>query len=116
MANLDLKWESKSSYNAGLDFSIFHGRLSGALDFYTATTQDLLVDRELPEIIGFSSVAANLGELSNKGFDISLNSNIMNKGDFSWNATAIFMLNRRKIVKLYGDMVDVKDSEGNIVG
>lgn len=116
MANLGLKWENKSSYNAGLDFSIFHGRLSGALDFYTATTQDLLVDRALPEIIGFNSVAANLGELSNKGFDITLNSNIMNKGDFSWNATAIFMLNRRKIVKLYGDMVDVKDSEGNIVG
>ncbi|WET69327.1 SusC/RagA family TonB-linked outer membrane protein [Sphingobacterium sp.] len=116
MANLGLKWENKSSYNAGLDFSIFHGRLSGALDFYTATTQDLLVDRALPEIIGFNSVAANLGELSNKGFDITLNSNIMNRGDFSWNATAIFMLNRRKIVKLYGDMVDVKDSEGNIVG
>jgi len=116
MANLGLKWESKSSYNAGLDFSVLHGRLSGALDFYTATTQDLLVDRALPEIIGFSSVAANLGELSNKGFDITLNSNIMNRGDFSWNATAIFMLNRRKIVKLYGDMVDVKDSEGNVVG
>ncbi|HAT93252.1 MAG TPA: hypothetical protein DCS36_12895 [Sphingobacterium sp.] len=116
MANLGLKWENKSSYNAGLDFSIFQGRLSGALDFYTATTQDLLVDRALPEIIGFNSVAANLGELSNKGFDITLNSNIMNRGDFSWNATAIFMLNRRKIVKLYGDMVDVKDSEGNIVG
>ncbi|MBB1642490.1 SusC/RagA family TonB-linked outer membrane protein [Sphingobacterium sp. UME9] len=116
MANLGLKWENKSSYNAGLDFSIFHGRLSGALDFYTATTQDLLVDRALPEIIGFNSVAANLGELSNKGFDITLNSNIMNRGDFSWNATAIFMLNRRKIVKLYGDMVDIKDSEGNIVG
>ncbi|MGJ1190436.1 SusC/RagA family TonB-linked outer membrane protein [Sphingobacterium siyangense] len=116
MANLGLKWENKSSYNAGLDFSIFHGRLSGALDFYTATTQDLLVDRALPEIIGFNSVAANLGELSNKGFDITLNSNIINRGNFSWNATAIFMLNRRKIVKLYGDMVDVKDSEGNIVG
>ncbi|QMV68384.1 SusC/RagA family TonB-linked outer membrane protein [Sphingobacterium paramultivorum] len=116
MANLGLKWENKSSYNAGLDFSIFHGRLSGALDFYTAKTQDLLVDRALPEIIGFNSVAANLGELSNKGFDITLNSNIMKRGDFSWNATAIFMLNRRKIVKLYGDMVDVKDSEGNIVG
>jgi len=116
MANLGLKWETKASYNAGLDFSIFKGKLSGAVDFYTATTQDLLVNRSLPDIIGFSSVAANLGKLNNKGFDITLNSNLLKKGDFNWNATAIFMLNRRKIVTLYGDMVDVKDSQGNVVG
>lgn len=116
MANLGLKWETKVSYNAGLDFSIFKGKLSGALDFYTATTHDLLVDRSLPEIIGFNSVSANLGELSNKGFDITLNSNLLRKGDFSWNATAIFMLNRRKIVKLYGDMTDIKDEQGNVIG
>lgn len=116
MANLGLKWETKASYNAGLDFSIFKGKLSGAVDFYTATTQDLLVNRSLPDIIGFSSVAANLGELNNKGFDITLNSNLLNKGDFNWNASAIFMLNRRKIVSLYGDMIDIKDSQGNVIG
>ncbi|MDM1294173.1 SusC/RagA family TonB-linked outer membrane protein [Sphingobacterium sp. N143] len=116
MANLGLKWESKSSYNIGLDFSVFKGKLTGALDFYTATTHDLLVDRELPSIIGFNNVAANLGELSNKGFDITLNGNIINRGDFNWNATAVFMLNRRRIVKLYGDMVDIKDAAGNVIG
>nr|WP_262919747.1 TonB-dependent receptor [Niabella hibiscisoli] len=79
MANLGLKWESKSSYNVGLDFSIFKSRLTATIDAYTATTIDLLVDRALPEIIGFNSVAANLGQLNNKGLEFSLNGKILEK-------------------------------------
>lgn len=116
MANLGLKWETKSSYNAGLDFSILKSRLSGSFDIYTATTMDLLVDRALPEIIGFNSVAANLGQLNNKGFEISLNGRIIQKENWSWNSGFIFMQNRRKIVSLYGDMIDVKDADGNVIG
>ncbi|MBE8713206.1 SusC/RagA family TonB-linked outer membrane protein [Sphingobacterium hungaricum] len=116
MANLGLKWESKSSYNVGLDFGILKNRISGALDFYTATTKDLLVDRELPEIIGFSSVAANLGELKNTGFEITLNGSIIQREKFTWNTSLIFMQNRRKITKLYGDMINILDDEGNIIG
>lgn len=116
MSNLGLRWETKSSYNIGLDFSIFGNRLSGAIDAYTATTIDLLVDRVLPEIIGFNSVAANLGQLNNKGFEFSLNGNIIRKSAFEWSSGLIFMLNRRKIVHLYGDMIDVKDGQGNVIG
>jgi len=116
MANLGLKWENKESYNFGLDFAILKNRISGALDIYSATTHDLLVDRELPEIVGFSSVAANLGELKSNGIDISLTGNIIQKESFRWSSNFIFMLNRRKIVKLYGDMVDINDAAGNIIG
>ena len=116
MANLGLKWENKASYNLGLDFAMFKNRLSGAIDLYTATTHDLLVDRELPEIIGFSSVAANLGELKSHGIDVSLTGNIIQKETFNWSSNFIFMLNRRKIVTLYGDMVDIKDDAGNVIG
>lgn len=116
MANLGLKWENKASYNLGLDFAMFKNRLSGGIDLYTATTHDLLVDRELPEIIGFSSVAANLGELKSHGIDVSLTGNIIQKETFNWSSNFIFMLNRRKIVTLYGDMVDIKDDAGNVIG
>lgn len=116
MANLGLKWENKESYNIGLDFSMFKNRFSGAFDVYTATTKDLLVDRVLPEIIGFNSVAANLGELKNTGFEFSLNGIIVQKRDFDWNSNLIFMLNRREIVRLYGDMIDVTDGQGNVIG
>jgi len=116
MANLGLKWESKSSYNIGLDFGILKNRISGALDFYTATTKDLLVDRELPEIIGFSSVAANLGELKNTGFEVTLNGSIIQRDKLTWNTSIILMQNRRKITKLYGDMINILDDAGNIIG
>ncbi|MCY4778072.1 SusC/RagA family TonB-linked outer membrane protein [Sphingobacterium sp. UT-1RO-CII-1] len=116
MENLGLKWETKASYNLGLDFSLFSNRLSGAFEYYNATTKDLLVDRALPNIIGFNSVAANLGELGNHGFEFTLNGSILRKDNFNWNATAIFMVNRRKIKKLYGDMIPVRDASGNIVG
>lgn len=116
MANLGLKWENKSSYNFGLDFAILKNRISGAIDVYSATTHDLLVDRELPEIIGFSSVAANLGELKSHGVDVSITGNIIQKESFNWSSNFIFMKNRRKIVTLYGDMIDVLDDAGNVIG
>nr|WP_200814448.1 TonB-dependent receptor [Parabacteroides sp. Marseille-P3160] len=116
MANAGLKWESKAAYNLGLDFSLFKDILSGSVEVYTATTHDLLVDRALPEIIGFNSVAANLGELRNKGFELSLTGNIINRENFGWSASGNFSLNRREIKKLYGDMVDVKDADGNVIG
>ena len=116
MSNANLKWERTASLNIGLDFSFLNNRISGALEAYKATTQDLLVDRALPEIIGYNSVAANLGKLENRGFEATVNADIISTSKFSWNASANFSLNRRKIVSLYGDMIDVKDKDGNIIG
>jgi hypothetical protein len=116
MSNANLKWERTASTNVGLDFSFLNNRISGALEGYVATTNDLLVDRALPEIIGYNSVAANLGKLQNRGFEATVNANIIESPKFAWNASANFSLNRRKIVSLYGDMIDVKDEDGNVIG
>jgi hypothetical protein len=116
MANPDLKWEQTESLNMGLDFSILNGLFDGSFDYYTAVTKDLLVDRALPDILGFSSVATNLGKVKNHGFEIVLNSRIINQPNFKWNANVNFTLNRNEIVSLYGDMVDIKDKDGNIIG
>ncbi|WP_245729443.1 SusC/RagA family TonB-linked outer membrane protein [Niabella drilacis] len=116
MANLDLQWEAKESYNIGVDFSVLNRRLSGSIDAYTAITKNLLVDRSLPPVVAFTSVAANLGQMSNKGFEASINGIIIQKKDFDWSSGFIFMLNRRKILRLYGNMVDIKDANGNVIG
>ena len=116
MANAALKWERSSAYNIGLDFSLFNDLLSGSIESYISTTNDLLVDRALPEIVGFESVAANLGQIRNKGFEFTLNANIINNANFTWTASANFSLNRRKIKTLYGDMVDILDENGNVIG
>ena len=116
MSNPNLKWERTASTNIGLDFSFLNNKLSGSLDGYIATTNDLLVDRSLPEIIGYNSVAANLGQLQNRGLEVALNSQLITTTNFSWNATANFSFNRREIKKLYGDMIDIKDADGNVTG
>ncbi|MDD4515831.1 TonB-dependent receptor [Massilibacteroides sp.] len=116
MANKNLKWERTGSYNLGIDFSILNNKISGSMEGYIARTNDLLVDRALPDILGFNSVATNLGQLQNKGFELTLNANLIEKENFAWDASGNFSLNRRKIKKLYGDMVDVLDDSGNVIG
>lgn len=74
LANEDLKWERTTAFNVGLDFSLFKDRLSGSIDVYKNNTKDLLITRALPDLIGFSSVMSNLGEVENKGFELSLTS------------------------------------------
>jgi TonB-linked SusC/RagA family outer membrane protein len=114
LANKELKWERTASFNLGLDFSIFNERLKGNIDIYKANTKDLLIERTLPELIGFSSVMSNLVE--NKGIELSLTSKNIDTKNFAWSSTFNFTLNRNKIVHLYGDMVDVLDENGNVVG
>jgi hypothetical protein len=116
MANHNLKWETTTSWNVGLDFGFIGNRITGSIDAYSMSTTDLLMPESLPTIIGYSNVTANLGEVSNKGMEISINSiNIDNK-DFRWSSTLNFSMNRNKIVHLYYDNEDVLDANGNVTG
>ena len=116
MPNSQLKWERTESYNIGLDFSLFRDKLSGSVETYMAESNDLLVNRSLPSILGYASVMANLGALTNRGFELSLNANLINHDNFAWNSSGTFSFNRRKIKHLYGDMEEVKDDKGNVIG
>ncbi|WP_233376562.1 SusC/RagA family TonB-linked outer membrane protein [Maribellus sp. CM-23] len=116
MANSDLKWEQTQSLNFGLDYSILDGLFDGSIDYYTARTKDVLVDRKLPDILGFNSVASNLGEVKNYGIEFVVNSRVIKRENFQWNINANFALNRNEVVHLYGDMVDVLDKDGNVIG
>lgn len=117
LANADLKWETTTSYNAGLDFSFGRsGRISGSVDVYQSVTNDLLLQRTLPIITGYTDVFANLGEVQNKGLEINLSSMNLNRNGFSWSSNLSFWYNRNKITHLYGDMVDILDANGNVIG
>ncbi len=116
MSNPNLKWERTTAINIGLDFGILDELLSGSIDFYNNTTNDLLVKRKLPEITGFTDVLSNLGQLENKGLEITLNSTPVRIDNFEWNTSVNFFMNRRKLKKLYGDMVDVLDENDNVIG
>ncbi|KAF0239060.1 MAG: TonB-dependent receptor [Prolixibacteraceae bacterium] len=116
MANSELKWEQTESLNFGLDYGILDGLFDGSIEFYTARTKDVLVDRRLPDILGFNSVASNLGQVDNFGVEIVFNARVMDRENFNWNINTNFTLNRNEIAHLYGDMVDVKDAQGNVIG
>ncbi|MGV8095414.1 MAG: SusC/RagA family TonB-linked outer membrane protein [Mangrovibacterium sp.] len=116
MGNNLLKWEKSTSFNVGLDLTFLKNALSSSIDVYDIKTNDLLIDRSLPSVTGYTSVASNLGEISNKGFEITINSRNINKDNLVWRTSFNFSLNRNKIVSLYGNIIDVLDDSGNIIG
>ncbi|EAR00904.1 SusC/RagA family TonB-linked outer membrane protein [Maribacter sp. HTCC2170] len=107
--NVDLRWERTKAVNLGLDFSLANGIVEGSFEAYRNITDDLIVTRQLPNIIGFNSVTTNLGEIENSGFEFTLSTQNYNLENFKWNSSFNFSLNRNKINELYGDM----DENGN---
>jgi len=84
-ANPDLKWEKKGEFDAGFDFSLFNSKFSGAFDFYTRTTTDLLFLYGVPVPPNLYNQAwLNLGKIKSSGVELSFNYNVVKKGDFSY--------------------------------
>ena len=71
LRNPDLKWETTTTFNAGVDFALFTNMLRGTLEYYNATTSDLLLDRQLASSTGFNVTRFNVGELQNQGSGIT---------------------------------------------
>jgi TonB-linked SusC/RagA family outer membrane protein len=113
LQNPGLKWEKTESINLGLDYSILKDRISGSIDVYKKSTKDLLILRALPDVIGFANRLDNLGEVENRGIELSINTVNMKRSDFSWRSTINFSLNRNKIMHLYGP-VPVTDASGKV--
>lgn len=116
MANADLRWEQTAALNGGVDFGFLNGKISGNLEVYKMKTTDLLMLRSLPAIIGYRSVMSNMGQLDNKGFELTVDSRNYSNKNISWNSSLVFSFNRNEIVHLYGEMVDVLDKDGNVIG
>ncbi len=98
MANGDLGWEKTSQFDVGLDISLFKGKLDVTTDYYIKRTTNLLRQKFLPPSAGYDRVWVNDGEIANHGFELSLNSRIITKGDWKLNAGVIFNTNRNEVV------------------
>ncbi|PKB16264.1 TonB-dependent receptor [Flavobacterium sp. 5] len=98
--NPDLKWETTEQINVGVDFSLFE-RITGSFEWYSKNTHDLLYTYEVPQppyLVG--TMLANVGEMSNKGVELTLNADIIKGDKFSWNANVTLAHNIQKIEKL----------------
>ncbi|ARK11865.1 TonB-dependent receptor [Fibrella sp. ES10-3-2-2] len=107
IGNPDLKWETSTSSNIGLDFSLWRGRVSGSLELYQTNTTDLLLSDQLPTSIGFNSVTRNVGETRNRGIELSVSTvNVNSPSGFKWSTDFAFTKNSEAIISLYNGAID----------
>ena len=100
MPNLELGWEKTAQWNAGLDFGILRNRISGSLELYKSSTSDLLLDRSILAITGYTQIRANIGKTENRGVEITISSVNIDSRDFRWTTDLSWSANREKIVEL----------------
>lgn len=100
LANSKLKWETTISRNFGIDFGFLNNRVNGSLEVYWNTTKDLLMAVPVDNTTGYSYQFQNFGKTSNRGIELSVNVDVINKGDFRFNVGAIYNYNRNKLDEL----------------
>ena len=108
----ELKWETTSQWNIGLDLSLFKSRLRITADYYDKTTRDLLNNVSLPTSSGYTTTVKNVGKMGNRGFELLVEGDVFQQKEFSWTLSANLGLNKNKIKELYGG----QDIYGSTVG
>jgi len=106
IGNPDLRWETSTTANLGLDFSFFSGRINGSAEYYNTTTTDLLAPQPLPTSTGFGGFITNVGSTQNRGVELTLSTVNVDKGGFTWETDLIFNKNTEAILELANGKVD----------
>lgn len=105
LANPNLGWETSAQFDVGLEFGLLRNRINGQIDFYNKDTRDLLLNRPLPGISGFTSIAQNVGSLRNRGVEFSITSQNTTKG-LRWSTNFNIAVNRNKVTQLNGQPIE----------
>lgn len=112
LGNKELSWETTTTHNIGLDFSIFKDRISGTVDYYISSTSDLLMEKSVPPTTGYTKVLENVGETKGNGIEVVITSQNIKKKDFNWTSDWTFSLMRDEVVSLAsGATQDFSDPE-----
>lgn len=107
LANKDLKWEKTSEINVGIDFGFLNNKINGSIDVYNRQNTDIIFNTGLSTVTGFSGVYENIGESTNRGIEIGLNTTNISKEDFRWTTNFNFASNRNRLDKLYGGVDEI---------
>ncbi|HWC54634.1 MAG TPA: TonB-dependent receptor [Chitinophagaceae bacterium] len=105
LPNPDLTWEKNQNYDFGFDFGVLKNRINLTFDYYNRKTKDLIYPKNVSITTGFSSFTSNIGNMQNKGYEISLNGDLIRRKDFVINLFATYSNNDNKITKLYSNNV-----------
>jgi TonB-linked SusC/RagA family outer membrane protein len=107
LANPNLKWERSKEINPGIDFGLFRNAITGSIEYYKRTSDQLLIDNPISVTTGFDSGLINIGEVENRGFEFELRTRNMSKENFKWSSTILASRNKN-------ELVDFADSNGQI--
>jgi len=113
LGNENLSWEKSSSWNLGVDFGFYSGRLTGSVDLYNTKTTDILLPRTLPTSLGSGNntpfqIYENIGGTNNRGIELNVNTVNIKKQNFGWQTNLTFAANRERIT----DLIDGRDIIG----
>lgn len=105
LANPDLAWESSEQFDIGLEIGLFNGRVDVIADFYNKVNNDLLYFKRLPSTTGFTGVMDNIGDIQNRGIELSIQTINVVSDNFSWNTGLNFTRNENEVLNLNGDIM-----------
>jgi TonB-linked SusC/RagA family outer membrane protein len=105
--NADLRWEKTAQLDIGADIKMFKNRLSLTADWYSKKTEDLLFNVPVSVVSGYTSVTTNIGSVENKGVELFISGDIIQKRDFNWNASVLYAKNNNKVLALGANDADV---------
>ncbi len=104
LANPDLTWETTGMLNIGLDYGFWNNRINGSIEFYNKKTKDLIWDYPVSTVIySFGSIAANVGEITNRGIEFTINIDAIRTKNFNWMTTLNLSHNKNTVDRLSND-------------
>ncbi|MEM9547085.1 MAG: TonB-dependent receptor [Bacteroidota bacterium] len=98
IANTLLQWEASREFNPGIDFGLMNDRISGSIDYYVRTSDQLLLENPVSYVTGFNGGIVNLGEVENRGWELELRTRNISNGSFRWNTIAIVSTNKNELI------------------
>ncbi|MEO6327505.1 MAG: TonB-dependent receptor, partial [Ginsengibacter sp.] len=116
LANPNLKWETTTQFNAGLDFGLYNQRLTGSINYYTKKTTDLLQQKIIPANTGYASIFDNVGSITNKGIELELHAAVLEKSKLRWDIDFNIAHNKQKVLDLGLGGVDTLIIPFDVVG
>ena len=107
LPNPDLKWEKTHQFDVGVDFGLLKNKINVEVSYYNKKTKDLILPRPVPRSTGFASVTDNMGQITNQGIDLLINTTNISTSDFNWGTTLNVNFNKNKIDALGENNEDV---------
>ena len=106
LPNPNLKWETTTTANLGVNFAFLENRARGSAEVYRASTTDFLLDRVLPGTSGFEVTRFNIGEVENRGFELMLSYDVIRNSELKWTVGGTYSSNRNEVISLDGSVDD----------